>query len=354
MVVYIISFLCIAFYGYIYSLNKAKYKKGFMKFTFLILAMLSALRSYEVGVDTKTYVSIFHNLSTDGYSRMEPGFRLYCRLLYRISSNPRILLVVTSFFCIGAISYFIYKNSKAVFLSVLLLIFFNYYFSSMNLLRQYIAIAIGCIAYSFFRKRKLFFFLFVLLAASFHYSAIVIILWMLVPYFKKINKKIVLIAMVAGYIVYQNLDQLILLAIRLFPQYASMYIGSMYFEGNTFGSYFEMAKMVLALCLVIYFGKKSNSDDSFFYSTILSMALIAQLLSLKINIMARFMPYFSIFEIIAIPNVLAASSKKKTAAVVALAVVFVAVAYFVIVSVFRPGWTGAIPYRFWYQGTYIK
>lgn len=103
----------------------------------------------------------------------EIGFRIFCKLLGYISTNPQILLLACSVVVFAAASLLFYQNSKAPLLSFIIFLglpFFTFCFSG---LRQAVAVSITMFSFPFIRDKKpLPFVLLVSLASAFHKSAL--------------------------------------------------------------------------------------------------------------------------------------------------------------------------------------
>ena len=197
MFIYIIVMFLILSIGLFFNVNKSyKLGKYYLIFIFSILTLLSALRNISVGVDTSQYYEAYKLIGTIEWNeldklRYEIGFSLLCKVLNYISSNPQLLLIVTSIFINSSVGLFIYRNSNNVVLSSFIFITYNLYFNYMNIMRQAIAIAIVLFAYEYLKNKKIIkYSILVLIASLFHTSSIICLLFIIfskVKYDKKIN-----------------------------------------------------------------------------------------------------------------------------------------------------------------------
>lgn len=311
----------------------------------MVLWTISALRAYTVGVDTIVYVEMFENIPYGYVSRIEPGFLFFMKALSAITTNPGILIATSSFIALFGFFVFLKENSKAVFFSVFLMISFNYYFSTMNVMRQWIAMSIGFAALGFLRKgKKKTFIISVFAAALFHYSALVMLVYLLM-YKKQLKKKNVCLLILLSAIGIISISWGLKIIFWIFPQYESMYANTDYMQGSGIGSVFEIAKLVVVI-LVLIIGKVNRNRKYDFEIFMLVIAIIVQLFSFEIAIISRLFRYFSVFELILIPNAFKEMVPSKQKNILLLLVVGMAIAYFFVVSFYRPEWTGAIPYSF--------
>ena len=157
----------------------------------------------------------------------EIGFRIFCKLLGYISTNPQILLLACSFVVFAAASLLFYQNSKAPLLSFIIFLglpFFTFCFSG---LRQAVAVSITLFSFPFIRDKKpLPFVLVVLLAAAFHKSALFFLpaypcFWIRTekPFFMAAS----LILLVLVFLLCKPLYSIVQ---RLFPAYPITYTGA--------------------------------------------------------------------------------------------------------------------------------
>ncbi len=118
--------------------------KIYIWIVFVLLLIVSGLREFSVGADTKEYVKVFYNIGNLDLmrGRFEIGFLHYVEALHILSDDAGILLIASSTICIGIASLFVYKFSKNPILSMMLYILLGAYFSQMNVMRQAIALSI--------------------------------------------------------------------------------------------------------------------------------------------------------------------------------------------------------------------
>jgi len=181
MYIYIISFLITILLIYI---AKTKVKNKKIKVILLILAVIpmllvSALR-YQVGTDyTKRYVENYRMLQKGiDVEDLEIGFKAIDYVCLFFTKDAYLLFIVTSLIILSIVFEVIYKKSSNSILSVIIFFLGGYFFGTLNLVRQYIAVAFILLGYQFlmFENRKKAYSLFVLcgiLAFLMHSSSIV-------------------------------------------------------------------------------------------------------------------------------------------------------------------------------------
>ena len=171
-----------------------KRNKAAMKFFFVLLTLLIALRHESVGTDTENYIRFFNAFGRMGWSdigraELELGFRYLNKLISVFSKDPQFYLTVAAI----AVSAMIYPAYKRLCvdsaLTIVLYCTMSTFVMMFSGIRQMIAISIGFVAYHFTRqKRLILFILSVLLAMSFHTSAFMLA-FMYLLYHARITKK---------------------------------------------------------------------------------------------------------------------------------------------------------------------
>lgn len=161
----------------------------------LSLSIVSGLRDYSVGTDTRIYVERYSSIgNTDwmdlfyisDFYKFEYGFSAICKMLYLINDDYSLLLFFTSLW-IGLLYYIcINEYSKYPLLSILIFYCWGFWASSMNIVRQMMIIPLLYISIGSAVRREFKKFILVVVIASFiHTSALVFI-----PIYFLINKKI--------------------------------------------------------------------------------------------------------------------------------------------------------------------
>lgn len=154
--------------------------------TFFIICFPAAVR-VDVGTDYWSYVLLYNNPEIFAYAG--PGFSAFIEILNNISSDPRLFFVISSIIIYGNITWSFFKNSRNFAFSLLLFIIMEDYFVSMNVIRQYMAVALLAPAYiALERDKKIFFFLIVIIASVVFHSSSIISLGLIFFVIKKRNR----------------------------------------------------------------------------------------------------------------------------------------------------------------------
>jgi len=370
MLIYIALIFNILFFGILFNVNhKRRIKKIYTIFIFLSMSIVTALRSPMVGADTMQYYNSFLMIKNIEYNQLssaihyELGFSVLCKLLNYITPNPQILIVITSVFIIFSFTRFIYMNSANIVMSFFIFISLNYYFSYMNIMRQALAIAILLFGYEYLKRKKYVkYCLVVYLASQFHLSASIAIV-LIIFSICKFKKKSLIISLIIAPIFFLMDRKILQIGVNVFPQY-TVYIDGQYDVSNYFGSVFLM---IISLSIfvfvfinflkytvqngktiseVIYPYKNSSTyfNEISFLQFCASADFICSILVIQISFLNRIAPYFSIFAILTIPKALEEIKNFNTKKIVSLAIILITLLYWIIITLARPEWYGAVPY----------
>ncbi|HCY44205.1 MAG TPA: hypothetical protein DHU33_02125 [Firmicutes bacterium] len=354
-----IIYLCLLLYILVLSMLFTKYKednkkkKLFLFMSFLPIILISCMRANTVGVDTYQFTNAFLRIRyLQPYQfetlRYEYGFTYFCWILGKVFSNYQALLIVTSIFINFSILCFIYKNSKNVYLSTILYIICNFYFSYMNIMRQAMAIAIILFAFEELKKnKKILFVIWVIVASFFHSSAILAILF--IPFYgKKVSKKavtLILFLAILAFVFGKNFFSFI----SSFSQRLSDYSGSVFTSENYFGSLLDSAVYLISLVFGVTLIKNkkiiAENNNIGFLVYMMGLAVIMNVLVMRVSIFNRFAHYFTIFIIIWLPNVVSSLENKKTQFLLKTIIVVFFIIYWLVIMIYRPNWYGVVPYR---------
>lgn len=159
-----------------------KQKHLLIALAFLPLFLVSALR-YNVGGDYIGYERIFKNVTEGVDIYAEFGFKVLNQLVVWYSDNIQWVYAISAAVTLLLLFYEIFRDSPSPALSLFLFVAMGYFFSSFNILRQFIALAILFAGFRFLKERKFLpYLLLVLVAMTFHKTAVIMIpLYFLLP-----------------------------------------------------------------------------------------------------------------------------------------------------------------------------
>lgn len=184
LIFYILIMLMVTFLMYV---AQKKNNKKMIIIPIFLLAVVAGIRGSDVGVDTSNYIQIF-----DFYNRVGIGFVKRDFLFYYIAAflmyffnQPQIPLFAFALILYSLIILRLWDFRYSLDLRICSSLFFLYYFgSTMNGLRQMLAVAI-IFYYSRYIKREKYkkYFIGVLIAALFHFSAVIAVVLPLIYMF---------------------------------------------------------------------------------------------------------------------------------------------------------------------------
>lgn len=309
MVVYIImiltsiSFLIIA----------ERVKKKPIKIAMYILAvvpffLVSAFR-YNLGTDyAKRYVTAFNQtLKGQNISNLEIGFKLLIQVCIWISKTPDILFIVTSGIIISLIMYTIYSKSSNKILSVIIFFLGGFFFASLNLVRQYIAISIILFGYRFLikenRKYYLAYIACVLLAMSMHSTSIVALILVVLSEKNLVSWKWIIPCSILVLVLGENLMQLVSFVIE--NTRFKTYLTGKWANGEISKIWIFENLIVYIFMYYIYIKNKKlnkcNKEDTLFLN-IQGLSLLVTCFGACHRQFLRIVLYFLIFQILSIPH----------------------------------------------------
>lgn len=194
--VYFIAFLLAAIGAFYNNKLQPGARKTYLAIICLYLIIILGLR-YRVGVDTINYIYNFrevkplsHFFSTKIFQmRMEPGFLFVCSLSKTLGGGFTMVQ-----FIIGAITnictfIFLYRYCRNVFIGVIIFLFLQWFYFTMEIMREGTAIAIFLLNYrNLEKKRWILYYIMTIPSLLFHYSAAIVWFFPL-AYFLKLNYK---------------------------------------------------------------------------------------------------------------------------------------------------------------------
>ena len=320
--------------------------------------MVESLRGPYVGTDTRSYLNGFIMINRGIVSnKWELLFRKLNSLIGLFTENPQWILVASSGIVLIGFGYFIINNTeegKTAFLSVFLFITLLHYFNSMNLIRQYCAMAFAINIYTVLSKDKskkalIKAIILLLISTQFHSISIVCIGYFIPFLFSKINRKTIILIVLASIATIVLFWKLLSLIVLLLPQY-SVYIGGKYFENTEIGAFY-MSLILLKLLLisvVFLFNPEYGKNRQLYTLALLVMISIGIiLLKSKVTLAVRLSYFFDIFVILLVPGILQRLRSKQTLILSYAAVIlFGIIIYYYIM---RGSARGCVPYYFYWN-----
>ena len=366
MTIYLVQlFLILIMSAGFHPATNERGRKRFLFLVFMLLTLVSGIRGYTVGTDTRAYVRWYENIDRIAImnGRFEAGFTVFLKALHTISSNPSFMLFVSSIICIGTFCVFADKYSKKPTISVLLYVLLGAYFAQMNTMRQSLALSITMWSFMLVLddrekeqhdlRKTIVSGLLILLAMSFHTIAVVCYVpWVLMLRQGKNEDEsklsiqwAVFRTIILAVIVFLGYSFIMRIAVALLPGYTNYFYGT-WSDSNYFGSLLKTLINVVFLIVgaIVLKGRKLTYAQRFSV-IMLGLSIMFQVLSMRMEIWGRIASLFGIYAYLMwVPDFLNEIRLTSNRWIVETAVVGFSFIYMLIVLVFRPEWTMVVPY----------
>ena len=312
MVAYVAYLIAVLWQSELIDARKSKKRKAIFVFLcFVELFLLTGLRGYDVGSDTRTYLDRFlekKGITFFGIFELEPkgfeyGYQIFQNFCAFTGMNETGYL-----FAVAAVIYipffvFVYKYSEHTEISILVYFAFYMFYYSLGIFRQMIALSLCLTTVPLILKRKPVSFVVVTcIAGSFHMTAFV---WM-VTYFlyafinRRQIKWAILIAAVAlpiGEILMKPIFELI----ERYHFYFDNIENYRTSPDDSFFMFFVFCSILIAMQVSGYFEKKKTPCERLSLMC-LCLCVIEVSLARFFALTARAVTYFSVYLTITLPS----------------------------------------------------
>lgn len=371
MYIYILLILFVIFIGCEMFINKEdsmEKRKRFLFMAFAAMALVMGLRNIDVGTDTSSYQYYFYQtdriswtdciLSKGTSLKNAPIYLLWSKLVINVFGyNYQIFLFLNALIICGCMAFFIYKSSNHVVLSTCFYILGYFFCSSMNASRQYMALALMGVSFSFALEKKL------VKAAVFSVLSIgvhVVLICFLPVYFfvwKRINIKILAgvcsIAVLSATVFEKFFLNGVEIFTKIFTKYEG-YINSVFMQENGEGKKIYVTifyLLFLIICFLVVVSKNNIEDRRKRYMELLMvpcmLSVVVGLMGSKIALLNRIEWIFGIYIILLIPEIIFCFEKKYRycGAVITIAIMFIP--FYIQL---KSGINGVVPYHAFWNG----
>ncbi|MCM1006891.1 MAG: EpsG family protein [Ruminococcus flavefaciens] len=340
------------------AIKNKKYEKIlsvlFGVISFFNLLILSGLRGLNVGMDTQMYVRLFNRIAASNTldidnDRFELGYILYQYIISRFTSDPHALIFCSSLIILCIIYIVFYKESKLPWFSVLMFMTLMFFYDSMNMMRQYLSIALTFLAIHFLKEdKKLLFVCITVVAGLFHTSAFVILILFPLSYVKLDSQKRYIYILIST-VIALGTGQLLPIMIKIMPIYSKYLTSDQYFQQNKLGIVLK-ALVYFLFFLIVEFSYRKNSDGSKKEQVEYWMALLGfviTLASVNGSILSRMGTYFTIMFCVSVPNSIVRITNPKKKIYLSIGIISGCLMYNLVILIWRPYWSGVLPYTLW-------
>lgn len=314
---YIITLITAPTLGKISSIKGLRFLWWFFPASFLIL--FSGMRHFTVGSDTLMYQSFFlyidPNSLTNSLERIpqESGFITLMFIVRQFTEDPRTFLTVCSALTVFPVLIAIRRVSSMPAFSLFLYIALAYYPVSLNAVRQSIAVSLIFLAETYRQEKRWLWLLLSCIAPLFHVSAVVVIFTLIL--LRKLNPRLIVILI--SVVLIASFGMLFLrlgIVVNILGSLNERYTG--YLDGEEaagIGTVLVLITQIIIGVFCIYMAPSRNEirvlEAPYIGFFLISVAIL--ILTLSNNVIGRFEPYFGIFVILAIPELLKKSRNKS-------------------------------------------
>lgn len=285
------------------------YKNISLYINVFILSIISGTTYTKSGImtDYNVYKTTFNSASLEFIPNEDIGF-YYLNLLIKNFTNEFniaffIFILIINFLIIKTI----YRYSNNIEFSILMYVIMGGYFTSINIIKQFIALAIYFYSVKYLLEKKYIkYFIMGFIAYQFHITSLVPFVLSLIII--KLNKKID-----KNYLIYCIFVNSIVIIEPIITK-----IGiDLFYEGNTSGGFFygsSILHYVVQLAFILFYilkRKKVKTEETKFFINLATLASTFVLLSRNMVLYARIGSYFNIFNIIATTNIMSQIDNKK-------------------------------------------
>lgn len=326
--------------------------KGYLTLCCAELILLAGLRGYTVGADTATYLKAIDHYSTLPKSQLmtaklvwpfdfEIGYFMLTKLSVLFGLGKTGFLFVIALITYIPVFSAIGKHSSRPYISILCYFAFSMFSYSLGIFRQMIAMSILFVGWRYVTERRLVKYMLLVAVAMLFHTTSVIAVALYFLYGLKWDRVLLFVPLAEIFLLVLG-RPVVMFALRLLPKYAG-YVGGKYdIEG---GSYLMLLLLNVILFAAVFFRQKGDADQNLTICALI-LAVCLQCVGYSMAIFGRVVPYFSVYLIFAVPNILRGIGKKWSA----LAVPLVAVCLLLLTVRDLHGNSYVTPYYTFFQG----
>lgn len=308
MIVYwILVFVCLPYLLINVNSHAVKNKKIFSLFLMFILFIFSSLR-FGIGTDYYSYYNYFENLPyvKEKFEFLYHVLNLGTKFLF---NNPQSIFVISSGITLFIIYVTTMKYSINPGFTIIIFIFGFFYFDSLNIVRQYIAVAITTYSthrYLLDKQKNIKFIIGVLCASLFHTSALLAVSFIVIKRIKILGLATNFIVLFLTSVIFLSAD----VESIIFETIGRIPFLNEYIVYNDFNDDIQSTPWDLIVYLVIYLigvfvykYKKDKSNTLYFkfYLNAVFCVLLLKIGALNNKFFDRPSAFLSIFIIFLLP-----------------------------------------------------
>lgn len=350
-----ILLLFVVLQGICFPLHTQRGKTLFLSIVFIEFVFIAGFRAWNIGNDTLNYINTFilsSHYPELFHSYMEKGYLWYNEFLSFFSHNPQTVLIANACVITGAILVFIRKYSPNILLSLLLFTVLQFG-DTMNIMRQYLAVAIVLLSIPFVIKRQFVLFLLCCLVASLFHTSALLAIGLYFLYNLPCKTRYIFSCLVATFLIFVFLSPILDRIIAFTGRYDT-YKGNILLGEETKIASIAKTFIQLAIATFCFFSYQVLQRRNLTAKSALPMpfllwsaiiALCLQFISIRGTVLERLVLYFSSFNLISIPVFIEAYPKKMRILIMC-AILGCFIIYASVIFVYRPNWNYILPFKF--------
>jgi len=309
MGIYLYSLIALLGLSFFYRHNPKKY---YSHIGFIIIFIIAAFRSEEIGNDLQRYVQFFISGDTQGGLKgdLEWGYSGLSNILRQFSDTSSWYIIATSILTLVPLYFFLTKNShNPVFSLLLFFILVNGFGFFMTGIRQSIALVGTLWAYDLFENKKYIYSIgLILLASTIHSSALFCMLFLLASLIIIENKKralyiILLLSFITGFIARVDIFELLPLLGKLpgFSNIADLYSGYSDYYRNVLPNFNGLFLIIVPTSIFAFLAIKYIPNSV--YSKLLYIGTVLTNIFASTPTIQRYFIYGTFLQILIIPSI---------------------------------------------------
>lgn len=307
-----------------------RYKKISFYINVIIFTIITGTVYEKIGGggDYDNYRNMFNGIYSVNIPDKELGFYYLNLFIKNFTDDYSIAFFIFIFIINLLIIGFIYRYSKNIELSLIIYIIMAGYTTSINITRQYIAIAIYTYSIRYLLEKKYLKYIFMgFLAFQFHVTVLIpIILTIIVKIFnEKITKNyIIYFLLINSIIIIEPIIRKIIIDI-----FFDSYENGMFFYGSNIFHY------IVQLAFVVFYSINIKKINNYKTKLVINLSTITSafiLLSKSSVLYARIALYFNIFNAIAIVNIISENKNVKEKRVIYYCISIGLLIYYVLLT----------------------
>lgn len=374
MLIYIFLLFITLLFDFLYQ--QKKISKNSCVFIFMALCILfttiSAIR-YNVGTDFKnTYSNAFTWLKLGYKYPYEPLFLKLNYFIINLGGNIQHLIAFCSIITVPSFFWLIYKNvdDKYRFFSIFLFIGSTIYYASMNVIRQYLAIAIIIFSIRWLKDKKYFLYvLAILFAMQFHTSAafnfFILLAYLIYKKVSSNNKKmsivLLIIYLISIFGIIYDFRNIINMFDFIIPGKYVAYLNTVFVKEKNYSALIKLVIPNFLLILGLKNRREFNDEGLKLYSFIaIYLLTIISNMFYGINVFVRLTWFCDIYLLLFIPYIIDIYKKRDTIVILSKGVSIkfynviklLLIVYFIsynFMSIFYGGGHGVVPYNTFFK-----